>query len=582
MTSVYGGPADATGDRRRGTARDALVVLLCLAGAAFSFGMFWRDLYRGMDRFAEPAGTITYKRQAAQRRFTDRVLWIRLSRGAPVYYGDYIHTAEFSEASIHFKEGPDVKLAENTLIQIQSENGENVVSLSEGDLFVALDAGAGPLAIRILVSGENRVELDAGAVVSASVDDTGAFTMQVLEGKVTANGETLNSGESFPASRGEVRAVPLSPREDTYFLAQDGKAGVRFTWSRVNYSNLSTLEIAADRRFRLKRGEKSFLVPEESFSVSLDPGAYWWRVYPDGGEPPRTPAGKIVVLPPVQPGLISPAEGYVFYRDEAEPRFFWKKGETPPGVPDSGEYFLELADNPLFEEPRLSAHVEGEENASLVYNPGEGGWYWRVRQVFPDVELPFSSPRFFTVSSRTEEESAADGGRNAVPAKEAGVPIETPVPAAKEEGVPIEAPARPPPSPEAPPERALSLLPAPAGMNPGDRFVMGPGEIRRSRRLEFSWEAVPGANAYIFTLSKENDPASGGGPVIDAETAYAAYTVEDIALLERGSFIWRVEGVYRSESGIERRGRPKENRLTVNVPEVENPRVRDPGVLYGR
>jgi hypothetical protein len=538
--------------------------------------MFWRDLYRGMDRFAEPAGTITYKRQAAQRRFTDRVLWIRLSRGAPVYYGDYIHTAEFSEASIHFKEGPDIKLAENTLIQIQSENGENVVNLSEGDLFVALDAGAGPLAIRILVSGENRVELDAGAVVSASVDDTGAFTMQVLEGKVTANGETLSSGESFPASGEEVRAVPLSPREDTYFLAQDGKAGVRFTWSRVNYSNLSRLEIAANRRFRHNREEKSFLVPEESLSVSLDPGVYWWRVYPGGGEPPRTPAGKIVVLPPVQPSLISPAEDHVFYRGGAEPRFFWKKGQTPPGIPDSGEYFLELADNPRFEEPRLSAYVEGEENASLVYNPGEGGWYWRVRQVFPDVELPFSSPRFFTVSGRTEEETAADGSRNAAPAKEEGVPIETPVPAAGQ------APDRPPPAPEALPERALPLLPAPAGMNPVDRFVMGPGEIRRSRRLEFSWEAVPGANAYIFTLLKENDPFSGGAAEIDTETAYAAYTVEDIAFLERGSFIWRVEGVYRSESGIERRGRPKENRFTVNVPEVENPRVRDPGVLYGR
>ncbi|MDR1418868.1 MAG: hypothetical protein LBI86_00665 [Treponema sp.] len=591
MTSVYGGrPADGT-YRRKETAWNALVVLVCLAGALFSFGMFWRDLYRGMDHLAEPMGTITYKRQAAQRRFTDRVLWIRLAKGAPVYQGDFIHTAEFSEASIHFGEGPDIKLAENTLIQIHNENGENVVDFSQGDLSIALDAGAGPLAIRVLVSGENRVKLDAGAVVSASVDETGAFAMQVLEGTVTANGETLTSGESLPAALGEVRAAPLSPRPDTYFFAPDGKADIRFTWSRVNYSNLSRFELAMDRRFRSDRTEKILLVPEESISVSLDPGTYWWRVYPDGGEPPRAPAGKIVVLPPVTPSLISPAEGYVFYRDQADPRLFWKSGRRPANIQDSGEYLLEVADNSRFERPRLSVHVEGTEGASLVYNPGEGAWYWRVRQVFPDVELPFAWSYFSIVSGEAGGESSGENipsGLNAAPAGPAA-PTGAPemaagrAPAASRTAEPARQPPAPPPSGQARPEP----LPSPSGMHPPDRFVVGPGEIKRSRRLEFGWNAVPGANSYIFTLLKENDTSpnrgtSGFRTIIDAETRRTAYTVEDIALLERGSFIWRVEAVYRSGGGIERRGKPEESRFTVNVPAVGNPRIRVPGVLYGQ
>ncbi|MDR2049118.1 MAG: FecR domain-containing protein, partial [Treponema sp.] len=222
------------------------MILLCLLGAAFSFGMFWADFNRTMDRLAEPIGTITYKRQAAQRRFTDRVLWIRLSKGAPIYQGDYVRTAEQSQATMHFKDGADIDLAENTLIRIRVENGKNVVDLSVGNLSVAV---SGSRALRVLVSGENRVEIGAGAAVSAAAG-AGVFTMRVLEGEVTANGETFAAGESFSSDALAARTVPLSPRPDAYFFAAAGTAAVRFAWSAVNYSGPTRFELAPDRRFR--------------------------------------------------------------------------------------------------------------------------------------------------------------------------------------------------------------------------------------------------------------------------------------------------------------------------------------------
>jgi hypothetical protein len=126
-------------------------------------------------------------------------------------------------------------------------------------------------------------------------------------------------------------------------------------------------------------------------------------------------------------------------------------------------------------------------------------------------------------------------------------------------------------------------------MLPVDGFVLGPEQIRQSRRLaggkavgplEFSWQEVPGANSYNFTLLAETP--RGLRPILSVEGSQNSYAIEDIRLLERGSFVWRVEAQSRAGGRVERRGAAAESRFTVDVPAPGNPRVRDPGVLYGQ
>jgi hypothetical protein len=527
-------------------ARDVLVTLLCLAAAFFCFWLFWLDLNRTMDRFAEPIGTITYKRQAAQRRFADRVLWTRVSRGAAVYQGDYFRTAKLSEATMHFQDGTDIELAENSLIQVRIVNGENIIDLGGGSLSVAMGA-AEPGTVKILVSGENRVELGAGSVVKASANETGAFTMEVVEGSVTANGEVLGAGSSFSTLPLEERAAPLAPLTDNYFFAPGGTVEVDFSWSPQNYDRASNIDLALDRRFR--RIERTMTSRNNSLSATLTPGIYWWRVYPEGGKTPDTAAGKLIVLPLPAIQLINPPEGYTFYLGnesaETEIRFFWKSARQR-GIPNSGAYTLELADNPDFANLRLSIIVEGSESASLVYRLEAGDWYWRVRQNVSSLELPAVASHF----------SISLG--------------DPPVPVA---------PAVSPVIPALAPAPDLPLFPPPAGMNPANRFVVGPAQLK-NRRLEFSWDEVPGANTYTFTLFEET--AQGLRRILSTGGRQSAYSIEDLRLLERGSFVWQVEAQRRTGSRIEQRGRPGESRFTVDIPVPKNPRVRDTGVLYGQ
>jgi hypothetical protein len=533
--------------------RDVLVTLLCLAGASFCFWMFWLDFNRTMDRFAEPIGTITYKRQAAQRRFADRVLWTRVSRGSAVYQGDYVRTAELSEATMHFKDGTDIDLAESTLIQIRIVNGENIIDLGGGDLSIAM-RGAEPGTVKVLVSGENRMELGAGSVVRASANDSGTFTMEVLEGSVTANGEVLGAGSSFSTLPLEERAAPLAPLADNYFFAPNGTIEVHFSWLPQNYDRASNIDLALDRRFR--RIERTLTIQGTSAAAALAPGVYWWRVYPENGKTPDIAAGKLIVLPPPNIQFINPAEGSTIYlgnesSGETEIRFFWKNN-GPRGIPNSGEYTLELADNPNFTNRRLSINVEGSESASLVYSGlGAGNWYWRVRQNVGGLELPAAVSDF----------SIALGDPPPPPAPQ--------VPSVPAPAIPVVTE----PAPE------LPLLPPPTGMSPANRFVVGPAQLR-NRRLEFSWNEVPGANAYTFTLLQET--AQGQRRILSVEGRQSSYSIEDLRLLERGTFVWQVEALRRNGNRIEQHGRPGESRFTVDIPVPENPQVRDTGVLYGQ
>jgi hypothetical protein len=136
--------------------------------------------------------------------------------------------------------------------------------------------------------------------------------------------------------------------------------------------------------------------------------------------------------------------------------------------------------------------------------------------------------------------------------------------------LPMAAAAEPPP------------LPSAAGRQPENNYVIDPEMLRGSRTIVFKWDPVEGADTYIFTLLGEDDSGIRQSITV-AEASESSYTLEDLSLLDRGRFIWRVEAVSRGTNGtIERHGIPGENRFTVDIPQPNAPRGKDPGTLYGR
>jgi len=153
--------------------------------------------------------------------------------------------------------------------------------------------------------------------------------------------------------------------------------------------------------------------------------------------------------------------------------------------------------------------------------------------------------------------------------------VSEPVLAALPAPAPVTAPASmPATAPVAKPAPAPAVAPAPVSRMPAD-FVVDADYLRKSRSINFSWESVPGASEYIFTLYKES--SSGRQEILHNSLGGTSYTLEDVRRVGEGTFVWQVEAVDPNKQ----RGNILENRFTVSIPQPKDPKMLDTGKVYG-
>ncbi|AEF86882.1 conserved hypothetical protein [Treponema primitia ZAS-2] len=361
-------------------APDYAVFLICIAGAIFCLWFFQRDLNQSLTRLNEaPMGTITFKYKAAQRRFSDRVLWDRLAKESPVYNGDMIRTADLSEATVTFHSGGIINLQENSIIQLFEENAIPRIDFTLGSVSVNVHSGGGI----ILSSGNSRLEVLSGGVVSAGAGEDG-FTASIVEGRAIVSGETLEAGSVFSGDPGGIslsRTVSLQPRPATRLLVNERRPStVQFKWNKVNYTETTRFEVAEDRGFT--RPAAQLDLDGDEALVELAPGTWWWRVYPSGmaegleGGAAENSIEKLAISYAPPPEQITPAEGYVYRYRTKQPsvRFQWTE------TAEAAFYIVTAADNPQLLNPALQIQEQG---TSFIYSKlPPGRWYWQVQPVF--------------------------------------------------------------------------------------------------------------------------------------------------------------------------------------------------------
>ncbi len=380
----------------RSRAKDALVVLFCLAGAFMSLNAFARELNAALVKFNEgPVAIITFKHRSAQRRIAERVLWDRLRQESPVYNGDTIRTAELSEATLHFPDGTGVDLTENTMIQIiVKDSTSREVSLESGSVVVSGGDGESSLA---LSSGGKRLTLSAGGSVAArAASDTGGLSVRVIEGFAeTTSGERIEGGESASLSdSGTLEAAPArlaSPEPNARFV-QHGAGGypVAFRLSDKSDASGYTVVLSRERAFAQTKQSVS-LQGENAAETRLPEGAWYWRLL-DGSDIREEGQFRIYSAP--DPAPIAPAEGYAYSYRARKPavRFLWTSN------PYASFWRLTVADNPGMNAPVVDQRCSNP--SSIVSSLAEGRWYWRVAPWYPINDEGFSGEtavRSFTI-----------------------------------------------------------------------------------------------------------------------------------------------------------------------------------------
>ena len=558
---------------------DLFIIIVFLSIAAFSIDMFRRDLLQTINlQNVEPVGTVVIKRNTVQRRISDRVLWDRLARESPVYIGDLIRVANISAATLYIDDN-SIDIDENTLIRIsRAAGGEGLrLVLSEGALSLA--AGTEGRNVSLDLNGV-QVQAARGSVLSAGASG-GGISVQVNEGNaqiVEAGGTVrgISSGSVIAVDAGGTErparaAVVTRPVPNArYVKPAKEPLTVNFSWNRVNLASNERLrlEIAADRNFNRVSGVIENLNAQAQ--AQIDTGFWHWRLSFDGTV---LATGSLTVADGSGPELQSPAFNSLFRYRSVQPllNFQWAR------VQEAVSYIVEVSRTADFSNPQIRR--QSYASSMTVSALGEGTWFWRVMPVFPSVfsgSAVFSTASFFRIeriSAVTAETSAAQGVSlsqwltSEAPSKE--LPPDLPPEIIPQRFI---RPSEPP---------TPSLLPAPQNLRPRRGTTFGLQELRSQRAIVFSWFAVWGANAYIFTLYQQT---TAGRRQIVSQTINSGtrYTLADLHLLDRGTFVWQVEAVNSGRANAaEQRGTPAESTFIIDFPSSAPLQIENTGILYG-
>jgi hypothetical protein len=286
------------------------------------------------------------------------------------------------------------------------------------------------------------------------------------------------------------------------------------------------------------------------------------------------------------PALLTPraeAALNIASADRGDIYFSWKN------EPEADSYTLLISGSEDLQNPLLARRTTVNHAVYGASEPrlAEGRYYWGAYQTdgAGDVSA-ISPPRAFAAVAGTAalrpppppaapETSATPEAPPTSPAR-ATPPVEQPPPR----------PPAPPPTavPAAPVERPQPptpppLLPEPLGRLPANGYSVGPAQLREFRVIRFSWNAVPGADSYIFVLYKDE---RGTRRLIQRwASPRNSHDLSELSLLENGRFIWEVEAVNQAGSGPVQRGKPGENYFTVDIPPIRRQSANSPGAAYG-
>ncbi|WP_461247757.1 FecR family protein [Treponema sp. R6D11] len=291
-----------------------------------------------------------------------------------------------------------------------------------------------------------------------------------------------------------------------------------------------------------------------------------------------------------EPRLLSPAANSVFHYSEELPslNFQWTS------VEEATSYILQVSSSPDFSGLRINISTSAV--SASVNDLGRGLWYWRVMLGLP---LPYSSSPVFSNTSFFRIEQHGSGrvepvqngsiaewlAEEAPPVKPPPevpreVLMESPLPTTSIPAVQAQAsePVKPPPE-KAPPPPALFA--APQIIQPAQRAIYGFEQLLSQRNINFRWSSVRGANAYILTLYEQT--ADGRRQILRTTINRGTrYTMDNLRLLEKGTFVWQVEAVRVGRNNvIEQHGKTTDNIFTVNFPAPTPVEIEDAGILYG-
>ncbi|MCL1834297.1 MAG: FecR domain-containing protein, partial [Leptospirales bacterium] len=285
--------------------KDSLLMALCAAVILVSSYYLYKELMGKIDRSDEDAiGTLVIKKNVAERKYAEHVIWEGIDSSSPFFNYDTIRTISDSAAYLQFDGGGEISIDEETMIIIEYDKDGIKINLDEGS-FSVNSASSKDMTINTkdLSVSANKGELTIkkrGDSVGISVSSGEAVInrkgeIKKIDGNVTAD----ITGDKIDIK--ELSVIPESPSNNKYFVICKKSGKIDFKWSS-NSSGAETVQVASDPDFKnIKyRGAAKL----KTCSIDIAPGDYYWRVV---SQKDMSQPRKFRVLMDKQPEIISPS-----------------------------------------------------------------------------------------------------------------------------------------------------------------------------------------------------------------------------------------------------------------------------------
>ncbi len=360
--------------------------LIITASSALLYADFTRKIDAGN---LKQIGSITFKREVAQRKYQTQVVWEEVEQNFPVYNNDSIRTSELSEAVIHLNDGTDINIDENSMIMLSSlENAINI-NFEHGSISAnrAGVSGTDISAINIK-SMDATVSIDKGNIQLSQLENK-ELDLTVSDGQAKvrdAKGETLvkvNEKAVISSDRQETKLVQLNfimkePEADKFIITGTPRSEMEFEWATEGELQNIILEISSDRNFK-KTIAKENVAGKTILTKSLAEGVYFWRLSALNSGTKKTEYSsirKFNIIYEKPPKMISPLQDEVIKQTAAlnSVTFKWTDADR------SSDYTLEVSTDKEF--ASIVNSVKTKLRNITVDNINPGNYFCRVKSGF--------------------------------------------------------------------------------------------------------------------------------------------------------------------------------------------------------
>ncbi len=327
-------------------------------------------------------GTITFKREVAQRKYQAQVVWEGIEQNYPVYNNDSIRTSTVSEAVIHLLDGTDISIEENSMIMLSTlENAINI-NFEQGSISANRTGVNGTdIAAINIKSQDATVSIDKSNIQLTQLDNK-EFDLTVSDGTAkvkSGTNETLIKTNEKATVGKETKVVQLKfklnePSPNRYDVIESLKSEVSFAWELTgNFKNI-TWEISKDRSFsKILSSQKNVVL--NTTKISLEAGVYYWRISAlndDNKEVEFSEIAKFNIVSRKPVKLISPQfeEKINHSGSQNSVSFKWSEDSL------ASDYTLEISQNKDFS--TLLNTTKTPLAGITIDNLNQGTYFWRV------------------------------------------------------------------------------------------------------------------------------------------------------------------------------------------------------------